>query len=180
MLRPDDLGVLVVGDASGAWSAAGVRVRSSLARASEELSPAIGALVVGPRLRDDPELAHLLAWRDREPAWSEVPIVVVGAEDPGLEDLVGRVLFTGPGDLGTTVDRARRIRVRQLVRRDRDHQDALSILIHELRNPLAAITNAVYLLRHGGSSPRVLDLLDRQVKQLVTTLDDVRDRSEQG
>ena len=167
-----------MGDAAAAaLLAAGVpaAVRPDLAAACAGLSASVGALVVLPEVLLDP--GDLLGWREREPAWSEVPVVVLGPEDLLLEAQLGGVLFTGPEGLAAAVDRARRARVRQLVRRDRDHQDALSILSHELRNPLAAIANAVYLLRHGGSTPKVLDLLDRQVKQLVRILDDVRDRT---
>jgi signal transduction histidine kinase len=178
----DELEIVVVGRAGQLLRGAGVAVieAADLDAACSELSPGTAALVVDADVEQDPRLPALLAWREREPSWSEVPIVVLGARAEALEHQLGRVLPGGDGvdDLLAAVDRARRIRQRQLVRRDRDHQDAISILAHELRNPLAAITNAVYLLRHAGATPKVLDLLDRQVKQLVRILEDVRDRSE--
>jgi signal transduction histidine kinase len=183
MPRQDELEIIVVGPAAQVLRGAGIEVdeRPCLSAACTELSPATAALVVGAGVGMDPELPVLLSWREREPSWSDLPIIVVGGEDESLEEaLPGHLLPVDddPDRLVAAIARARRLRHRQLLRRDRDHRDALSTLAHELRNPLAAITNAVYLLRHGGATPKVLDLLDRQVKHLVRVLEDVRDRSE--
>jgi len=66
----------------------------------------------------------------------------------------------------------------QIARRRQD--EFLAMLAHELRNPLGPIRNAVEILaRLGGSSvPQpVLDIIRRQVQQMVRLLDDLLDVS---
>ncbi len=57
----------------------------------------------------------------------------------------------------------------------------LATLAHELRNPLAPITNAVELLRRSGKDPaihaRALEIMARQVRQMVRLIDDLLDVS---
>jgi len=64
---------------------------------------------------------------------------------------------------------------------DRQKNEFLSMLAHELRNPLAPIRNAVTFLRMSGDSdPDVLwarELIDRQVTHLVRLVDDLLDVS---
>jgi len=63
----------------------------------------------------------------------------------------------------------------------RRKDDFLALLGHELRNPLAPIRNAVYLLRNGGQNPELLDsacaIVERQVTHLVRLVDDLLDLS---
>lgn len=74
-----------------------------------------------------------------------------------------------------------RERVEALRETDRRKDEFLAMLAHELRNPLAPITNAVHLLRYAGSQPTILesvsDLIERQVKHLVRLVDDLLDVS---
>jgi signal transduction histidine kinase len=62
---------------------------------------------------------------------------------------------------------------------DRRKDDFLAMLSHELRNPLAAINNGIYLLDHGvpGSEParRAQTVIGRQMKQLSRLVDDLLD-----
>ena len=64
---------------------------------------------------------------------------------------------------------------------DRRKDEFLAMLAHELRNPLAPITNAVHLLRQPAldapTLDRVRDLLDRQVRHLSRLVDDLLDVS---
>jgi signal transduction histidine kinase/DNA-binding response OmpR family regulator len=64
---------------------------------------------------------------------------------------------------------------------DRHKNEFLSMLAHELRNPLAPIRNAVEILRLRGSNEpeirAVQDMIDRQVRQLVRLVDDLLDLS---
>ncbi len=64
---------------------------------------------------------------------------------------------------------------------DRRKNEFLAILAHELRNPLAPISNSVSILSVGKLSPEVRDravvLMDRQVKQMVRLVDDLMDVS---
>jgi nitrogen-specific signal transduction histidine kinase/CheY-like chemotaxis protein len=64
---------------------------------------------------------------------------------------------------------------------DRQKNEFLSMLAHELRNPLAPIRNANEVLRHLGSDPyRVRwaqGVIDRQLTQMVRLVDDLLDVS---
>jgi signal transduction histidine kinase len=63
----------------------------------------------------------------------------------------------------------------------RRKDEFLATLAHEIRNPLAAISNAVQLSRNCGRDPATLDwageVLDRQVKHLGRLLEDLLDVS---
>lgn len=69
----------------------------------------------------------------------------------------------------------------QLQRADRNKDDFLAILAHELRNPLAPLRSGVDLLRSGkldsASSARLLASMDRQLRQIVRLVDDLLDTS---
>ncbi|MBY0523125.1 MAG: response regulator [Gemmataceae bacterium] len=64
---------------------------------------------------------------------------------------------------------------------DRHKNEFLSMLAHELRNPLAPIRNALHLLRlRGGEMPELhwaREVIDRQVNHLVRLVDDLLDVS---
>ncbi len=87
------------------------------------------------------------------------------------EDVAGRAAIA--------IDNARLYR--EVQEADRRKNEFLSMLAHELRNPLAPIRNAVQLLRmRGDNEPElnaIRDLIDRQVQQLVRLVDDLLDIS---
>ena len=64
---------------------------------------------------------------------------------------------------------------------DRRKDEFLAMLAHELRNPLAPISNAVHILQQADQTPTRLawavDVIGRQVKQLVRLVDDLLDVS---
>jgi CheY-like chemotaxis protein/nitrogen-specific signal transduction histidine kinase len=64
---------------------------------------------------------------------------------------------------------------------DRHKDEFLSVLAHELRNPLAPLTNALELLRRSASRDpdlqRTRDMMERQLNQLVRIVDDLLDVS---
>jgi len=64
---------------------------------------------------------------------------------------------------------------------DRHKDEFLAMLAHELRNPLAPIRNAVHILRRAESDNQkirpTLEMLDRQVNQMVRLVDDLLDVS---
>jgi len=64
---------------------------------------------------------------------------------------------------------------------DRKKDDFLAILAHELRNPLAPISNAIEILQRVGSKDpelvRMRDLIDRQVRHMSRLVDDLLDVS---
>ena len=86
------------------------------------------------------------------------------------------------GCVSVCVDMTERQRVEDVLREtDRRKDEFLATLSHELRNPLAPIRNALELLRRGTDDPRVkeraLEIMGRQVQQLVRLTDDLLDVS---
>jgi signal transduction histidine kinase len=70
---------------------------------------------------------------------------------------------------------------RKIHEEDRRKNEFLAMLAHELRNPLAPISNAVHLLNVQEHDPSRLrwarDIIGRQLKQLVRLVDDLLDVS---
>jgi signal transduction histidine kinase/ActR/RegA family two-component response regulator len=70
---------------------------------------------------------------------------------------------------------------RQVQEVDRRKNEFLAMLAHELRNPLAPISNAVHLLEAASSDPEqyawARDVIRRQLSQLVRLVDDLLDVS---
>jgi len=73
-----------------------------------------------------------------------------------------------------------RRRVSELQAAERCKDEFLGVLAHELRNPLAPIRNAVYVLRrHGETGSHVAiasEVIDRQVLQLVRLIENLPNR----
>src|SRR5262245_10839281 len=70
---------------------------------------------------------------------------------------------------------------REVQQADRQKNEFLSMLAHELRNPLAPIRNAVEVMKLRGEIPQDLawarDVIDRQMRQLSRLVDDLLDVS---
>ena len=86
------------------------------------------------------------------------------------------------GCVSVCVDMTERKRVEGMLREaDRRKDEFLATLSHELRNPLAPIRNALEVLRRSGAdrhlSERAVEILERQVRQLVRLTDDLLDIS---
>jgi signal transduction histidine kinase len=68
-----------------------------------------------------------------------------------------------------------------LRRADRHKNEFLATLAHELRNPLAPIRNALYMLRIAGDdrvrAGEMLQIMERQLQQMVRLIDDLLDVS---
>jgi signal transduction histidine kinase/DNA-binding response OmpR family regulator len=104
-------------------------------------------------------------------ALSDPKRCAVGFDMVLLRDFAGRA--------AVDLDNARLYRDAQEA--DRRKNEFLSMLAHELRNPLAPIRNGVHILRAIGSAdPNVLevrDMIERQVRHLVRLVDDLLDIS---
>ena len=76
---------------------------------------------------------------------------------------------------GIAIDVTESVQSREaLVEADRRKDEFLATLAHELRNPLAPIRNALELLREPGpASAEVVEILERQVGQMVRLVDDL-------
>lgn len=70
----------------------------------------------------------------------------------------------------------RRRRIEELAESNRRKDEFLAMLAHELRNPLAAINNAVQLAAMKGAADQIewcMDVINRQVKHLSRLIDDL-------
>jgi signal transduction histidine kinase/ActR/RegA family two-component response regulator len=145
-------------------------------------------------------LRDLVTMLQDQPPWSDLPLIVFTQDDDGIE-LILKVL----GGLGnvtvlerpvriTTLlsavrsalrGRRRQYQIRDLLDRledaDRRKDEFLAMLGHELRNPLAAIQNALALLTHHPGrdlrTKRQHDVIDRQLRHLCRMVDDLLDVS---
>lgn len=114
----------------------------------------------------------------------DVDYRTVGKED-GIVRWVaakGRAVFDDSGRcvrvIGTAIDVTARKAVEQALRESDRHKDEfIATLAHELRNPLAPLSNGMHVLRsHQDSlaaSPAVLDMMQRQLSNLVRLVDDL-------
>jgi signal transduction histidine kinase len=147
-------------------------------------------------------LARLLGG---QPAWSDFPLIVLipprqeKAAAHALESVGHMTLVRRPVEihsLASTVRAALRDRRRQYAMRealaererqaqalreaDRHKDEFLAMLAHELRNPLAAVNNAVTVLKLSSDEESrnwASDVVERQVRQLVRLIDDLLDVS---
>jgi PAS domain S-box-containing protein len=67
----------------------------------------------------------------------------------------------------------------ELAQANRRKTEFLATLAHELRNPLAPLSNGLHLMRMAGNKPEVLDktrqMMERQVQHMVHLVDDLLD-----
>jgi len=80
--------------------------------------------------------------------------------------------------VGYVIDITARKRAEQALREaDRRKDEFLATLAHELRNPLAPISNAMHLLKSDGEhrrrADRLIDMVQRQVRHIVRLVDDL-------
>ena len=167
------------------------------AQLQQRLANGTGALLIAEEMLDAPLYAWLVDFIAAQPAWSDLPVLVVAQDHKpalpprAIEPLGNVTLLTRPmamGDLTSAVATALRARERQLqVRQLLDQQaqearrkdDFLAMLAHELRNPLSPVRYAAQALRKEAVSPRagrLMDVIERQVahmSRIITQLLDV-------
>ncbi|MCC2971924.1 PAS domain S-box protein [Massilia sp. IC2-476] len=85
------------------------------------------------------------------------------------------------GHVGISIDVTEAVQAEEALRNaDRRKDEFLATLAHELRNPLAPISNAVHLLRRPDgrrTADRMVEMVGRQVRQMVRLVDDLMDVS---
>jgi two-component system, sensor histidine kinase len=171
-----------------------------------ELPADAGCIVLADEALADPDMPGFRELLETQPAWSDLPLVLVAGAGAGLRALVERA-FPQAGNLTvlerplnpltlvSAVQAGLRARLRQVEVRDllqkrdaslRQRDEFLAMLAHELRNPLAPMRNAVYLLKSlQTADPVVLKtraVLERQVSHMARMVDDLIDvaRFERG
>ncbi|MEW6707767.1 MAG: response regulator [Pseudomonadota bacterium] len=96
---------------------------------------------------------------------------------PGDEDVETALEIVHTAALVLERERAERRRLRE----ERHRDDFLATLVHELRNPLAPLANAIELLGRAGSDAalvgRVRSMMSRQLAQLARLVDELADLS---
>jgi two-component system, sensor histidine kinase len=178
----------------------------SISQLGGELPPHAACIVFAQEALLDADMPGLRELLELQPAWSDLPLVLVAGPGAGLGALVERAfpnagnvtLLERPLNPLTLVSavqvglraRARQIEVRDLLeKRDdalRQRDNFLAMLAHELRNPLAPMLNAVYLLNTLQTGDpliiRTRDILERQVSHMTRIVDDLLDvaRFERG
>ena len=163
-------------------------------------------LIAEEAILDEAAFTELAEALHRQPPWSDLPVLILttrGADSPtatrALEDLGNVTLLERPLRVGSLVSSVRagvRARQRQyqirahmaereqaeesLREADRRKDEFLATLAHELRNPLAPISNAAHIL-HLKPKPESVqwasDVIGRQVGQLARLVEDLLDVS---
>ncbi|WP_457391632.1 hybrid sensor histidine kinase/response regulator [Roseateles sp. P5_E1] len=170
--------------------------------AEELMHEGAGALMVTDAAFADAGFAVLLNVLERQPAWSNLPVVALcrhGLEAPGLREarLRNLTVLDRPTSTRVMVSAVRtalrgrrwqyqiRDQIDSLLRADHSLRQAdqrkdefLATLAHELRNPLAPIRTGLQLL--GANPPQdeaqykgVTDMMDRQMSHLLRLIDDL-------
>jgi signal transduction histidine kinase len=179
----------------------GGRACAALGELCRVVPTEVGCAVLVEEALVQPELDELLGMLAAQPAWSDLPLVLVASEGAALGALFERV-FPHSGNVAvlqrpmnpvTLVSavrvglraRQRQFQVRELLEQRskalRMRDEFLAMLSHELRNPLAPMRNAVYLMKHLDFDNELFlktrDLIDRQVLHMARLVDDLLDVS---
>jgi signal transduction histidine kinase/ActR/RegA family two-component response regulator len=136
----------------------------------------------------------------QQPPWSDLPVVLLsprGADSPtavwAMNALTNVTVLDQPVRVMTLISALRtainarrrqyelRDRLEALRQADRQKDEFLATLSHELRNPLAPIRNALHVLRLAGGDEqtraRVVDTLERQTGSVIRLVDDLLELS---
>jgi signal transduction histidine kinase/ActR/RegA family two-component response regulator len=176
------------------------RVCSSMDELCREMDAGAGAVLVTDIVLSDADPQPLVEAVQRQPPWSDLPIVLLsplGADSPtavwAMEVLGNVTVLEQPVRVMTLVSALRtaikarlrqyelRDRMQALRRSDKQKDEFLATLSHELRNPLAPIRNALHILRLAGADEqtraRVIDTMERQTANVIRLVDDLLELS---
>jgi signal transduction histidine kinase len=164
-----------------------------------ELERGAGVLILASEVLSYPDSDILRELLSRQPAWSDIPVVVVVGRSGGestlnhiVGDFNGVSVLHRPLSLDTLIStvgaalraRRRQYQVRDLLRQrdesDRRREEFLAMLAHELRNPLSPIRTGLQVLRVTESqevAARVRSMIERQIGNLSRLIDDLLDVS---
>jgi signal transduction histidine kinase len=174
---------------------------SSLAELCRVRFDRLGCAVLVEEVMVRPDIDDFLEVLAAQPTWSDLPLVLVASQGAALSALVERVFPQSgnvavlqrplsPVSLISAVHVGLRSRNRQFEVRDlldqradalRRRDEFLAMLAHELRNPLAPMRNAVYIMNHLDIDEplftKTRELVDRQVMHMARLVDDLLDVS---
>ncbi|HET9105859.1 MAG TPA: ATP-binding protein [Steroidobacteraceae bacterium] len=163
-----------------------------------ELARGAGALILAEEVLSDPESGTLRAVLNGQPAWSDIPVIIIaGTRERHLSprhfaELTSVSVLHRPLSLDTlcsTVGVALKARRRQYQVRDlleqreestRRRDEFVAMMAHELRNPLAPIRTGLQLLQVTESpeqASRLRAMMERQLKNMSRLIDDLLDVS---
>ncbi|WP_082521981.1 hybrid sensor histidine kinase/response regulator [Ramlibacter sp. Leaf400] len=160
------------------------------AKLAEQLQLGAGSLMLGEEVLSPATMAVVSEYLEQQPAWSDLPILLLakhGADSlvaqRAIEKLGNVTLLERPVRTMALVSAARsalRARDRQYEMRalSRRKDEFLAALAHELRNPLAPISNAMAILQRQHPSPqteKLTGIVERQVSHLKRLVDDLLD-----
>ncbi len=185
-----------------------VHVCATVAELQEELRRGVGAVLIAEEMLAPGNALTVLADAvEAQPHWSDLPVLIAakgGADSLEVGDAISMlgnvILLERPlhvAALLSSVHAALRARRRQyeieshllqlehardaeaLTARRKD--EFLAMLGHELRNPLAPIRNALYVMATDDSDPerrrRLREMMLRQVNHMVRLVDDLLEAS---
>jgi len=185
----------------------GCAVHNQALDVAREIDVGAGALILTDATLSAPGIETVLTSLSRQPAWSDLPIVLLcqpGPQTPLVSHILRQLTNvtvldrpTSARTLVSTVQAALRGRLRQYQTRDqlealrvaeenlrnadRRKDEFLAMLAHELRNPLAPIRNAGELLvRTLPANPQIktiAGIVQRQSTHLSRLVDDLLDVS---
>jgi len=183
---------------------AGNRMEAEAFEAMPEIDaadPGIGCLVLVEEALSEAGMQELQAALHAQPSWSDLQIILIAAHGGSLPGLAER-LFPESGNvtllerpihplgLVSAVSVALRARARQVQVRDllaqneravRQRDEFLAMLAHELRNPLAPISNSAYILgtlEHPDPLfAQSRAMIVKQVRHIARLVDDLLDVS---
>jgi two-component system, sensor histidine kinase len=161
--------------------------------------PEAGVVLVAEEMLSESVLARLSDALSAQPAWSDLPILVVAHDAThqsrrnALAGMGNVSVLTRPMAVDTLTSavaaslraRKRQFQVRDLLGEQREQarrkDEFLAMLAHELRNPLAPIRYAAQVLHARTLAPAQLrataELVERQVGHMATIIDDLLDVS---
>jgi signal transduction histidine kinase/ActR/RegA family two-component response regulator len=165
-----------------------------------EIEEGAGAVILADEALHPETTDGLRQMLGDQPPWSDLPLIVFTRGEQSSElmlewmvPLGNATILERPVRLSTLMSavkaalraRRRQYEIRDLLRRqadaDRRKDEFLAMLGHELRNPMAAIRNALWVLDEIGSQEeravRQRGIIMRQTRHLVRMVDDLLDVS---
>jgi signal transduction histidine kinase len=173
----------------------------TLAAAAPRIGAELGCAVIVEEALVEPDIRFFLEAVEAQPPWSDLPLLLIAGQGSSLSALLEEVFpHSGnvtvlqrplhPLSLVSAVNMALRARQRQYEVRDliaqrtralAQRDEFLAMLAHELRNPLAPIRNAVYLMKNisvpDPMFARYRAMIEKQTTHITRLVDDLLDVS---